>query len=231
MPAVEEPPPPGAPGSSSQDDLVDALSRAALEFDPAATATIITTALRTQGVVAAWTDLFAPALRRRGERFERSADGIAAEHLLSECLRAALSTVVSRRRRWTRGPPVRLAAPDAEQHVLPLQALAAALADVHRHSVLLGASVPPRALLDAVTRLDPTVVFLWAQTPGTARRAELTALRRHRHLDASSLVLGGPGWPTGAAGRVPDLAGAVHACTTPVFPHRRGSRQRPGLAS
>jgi hypothetical protein len=219
------------PGSGSQDDPVDALGRAALEFDPPAATSIITTALRTRGVVAAWTDVFAPALRRQGERFERTADGIAAEHLLSECLRAALSTVVWRRRRWTRGPPVLLAAPDGEQHVLPLQSLAAALAEVHRHSVLLGASVPPRALLDAVTRLDPTVVFLWAQTPGAARRAELAALRRHRHLDASSLVLGGPGWPTGAAGRVADLAHAVHACTAPVFPHRRGSRQPPGLAS
>lgn len=213
------------------DDLVDAIGRAALDLDPAALSRIITTALRSQRVVPAWTDVFAPALRRRGERFARTADGIAAEHLLSECLRAALTTVTLRRRRWTRYPPVLLAAPDGEQHVLPLQALAAALAEVHRHCVLLGASVPPRALLDAATRLDPTVIFLWAHSPATARDAEIAGLRRHRNLDASTLVLGGPGWPPDTAGHVIDLIGAVHACTTPVFPSRCGSRKRPELAS
>jgi len=178
-------------------------------------------------VVSAWTDVFAPALRRRGEQFERTADGIAAEHLLSECLRAALSTVTGRHRRWTRNRPVLLATPDGEQHTLPLQAMAAALAEMHRHSVLLGASVPPQALLDAAARLDPTVIFLWAHTPATAQRAELADLRRHRHLDASTLVLGGPGWPTGTASRVDDLAEAVHACTTPHYPSRRDSDTDP----
>lgn len=207
-----------APPTRSPADLVHALDEAAWELDPNAASAIITAALRTHGVVTAWTDLLAPALRHRGERFARTADGIAAEHLLSECLRAALSAVTWRRRRFTRYPPVLLAAPDGEQHVLPLQALAAALAEVHHRSVLLGASVPPRALLDAATRLDPTVVFLWAHTSVTAHRADIPALRRDRHLDASTLVLGGPGWPPDTTGRVHDLAGALHACTAPVEP-------------
>jgi hypothetical protein len=229
VPVDENPAPPALQGSRSQEDQVDALSTAALELNPTTMTTIIATALRNQGVVSAWTDVFAPALRRRGEQFEQTANGIAAEHLLSECLRAALSSVTGRRRRWTRYPPVLLAAPDGEQHVLPLQAMAAALAQAHRHSVLLGASVPPQALLDAAARLDPTVIFLWAHTPDTARRAELAELRRHLH--ASTLVLGGPGWPTGTANRVDDLASAVHACTTPHFPSRHAPRRRPGLAS
>lgn len=212
-------------------DQVDALDRAALELDPPAAAEVITAALRTRGVVAAWTDVLAPALRRRGEHYERTADGIAAEHLLSECLRAALSAVIWRRRRWTLHPPVLLAAPDGEQHVLPLHALAAALAEDHRHSTLLGASVPSRALRDAADRLDPTVIFLWAHSPVTAKRADVTGLRRHRHLDASTLVLGGPGWRPDAAGLVDDLAAAVRACTAPDLPPRDRSRRRPARSA
>jgi MerR family transcriptional regulator, light-induced transcriptional regulator len=210
-------------------DQVDALTRAALELDQATATTIMHGALRAHGVVDAWTDILAPALRRRGERFDRTADGVAAEHLLSECTRTALSAVIWRRRRWNRCPPVLLAAPDGEQHVLPLHALAAALAEVHQPSVLLGASTPPRALLDAAAQLAPTVIFLWAHTPDTARHAELTTLRHHP--DQMTLVLGGPGWPLQTAGQVDDLAAALRACTRPTLPARRGSTAQSDLAS
>jgi hypothetical protein len=212
-------------------DQVDALTRAALELDQTSAATIMNRTLRTDGVVGAWTDLLAPALRRRGERFARTADGVAGEHLLSECTRTALSAVIWRRRRWNRCPPVLLAAPDGEQHVLPLHALAAALAEVHQPSVLRGASTPPRALLDAATQLEPTVIFLWAHAPDTAHCAELAMLRHHPSLDQTTLVLGGPGWPLQTAGQVDDLAAALHACTKPTLPARRGSIASSDLAS
>lgn len=222
MPEHEDRPP------SSDRDPVEALTAAAVDLDQAGATRIMTGVLRADGVVATWTDLLAPALRRRGEQFGRTADGIAIEHLLSECTRSALSAVAWRRRRRHRSPPVLLAAPDGEQHVLPLLALAAALAEIHRPSVLLGASVPPRALLDAATRLEPDVIFLWAHTPDTAGHAELD---RHRALDPSVLVLGGPGWSRGASGRVDDLADAVRACTRPTLPVRHGAAVRPDLAS
>jgi MerR family transcriptional regulator, light-induced transcriptional regulator len=199
-------------------DQVDALTAAALELDQAAATTIMTRTLRAHGVISAWTDVLAPALRRRGERFDRTADGVAAEHLLSECTRTALSAVVWRRRRWNRCRPVLLAAPDGEQHVLPLQALAAALAEVHQPSVLLGASMPVQALLDAAAQLEPTVIFLWAHSRRTARQAELDTLRRDPGLEGTTLVLGGPGWPARTAGQVGDLAAAVHACIIPTLP-------------
>jgi MerR family transcriptional regulator, light-induced transcriptional regulator len=220
----EDPPPPVG-------DQVEALTRAALELDQTAATTIMNSALRADGVVSTWTDVLAPALRRRGEQFTRTANGIAAEHLLSACTSAALSAVTWRRRRWNCVPPVLLAAPDGEQHVLPLQALAAALAEIHQPSVLLGASVPPRALLDAATQLEPTVIFLWAHSPGAARRADLALLRRRPVLEPPTLILGGPGWPRGSAGQVVDLAAAVQACTGPTLPVLRGSRARPDIAS
>jgi hypothetical protein len=212
-------------------DVVEALTTAALELDQTTATTIMNRTVRAHGVVGAWTDLLAPALRRRGERFDRTADGVAAEHLLSECTRTALSAVIWRRRRWNRCAPVLLAAPDGEQHVLPLQALAAALAEVHQPSVLLGASLPPQALLDAATQLEPTVIFLWAHTPDTAQRAELAMLRRHPRLEQTTLILGGPGWPPRTAGQVDNLPAALHACTTPALPARRGSAAPSDLAS
>ena len=216
---------------AADEDQVNALTTAALQLDQATATAIMNSGLHTHGVVSAWTDILAPALRRRGERFDLTADGIAAEHVLSECLRSVLSTVMWRRRRWNRCPPVLLAAPDGEQHVLPLYALAAALSEVHQPSVLLGASVPPRGLLDAVTRLAPDVIFLWAHTPETARHAALATLRRHRGLGQTTLVLGGPGWPRRTTGQVDDLAAAVHACTRPTLPIRREATIRPDLAS
>lgn len=215
----------------ADEEQVGALTTAALELDQTTAITIMNSGLHAHGVVSAWTDILAPALRRRGERFERTADGISAEHLLSECVRTALSTVMWRRRRWNRCPPVLLAAPDGEQHVLPLYALAAALSEVHQPSVLLGASVPPQALLAAVAQLEPTVIFLWAHTPDTARHAALAALRRDSGLDHTTVVLGGPGWPRRTTGHVDDLAAAVQACTRPTLPVRHESMVRPDLAS
>lgn len=72
------------------------------------------------------------------------------------------------------------------------------------------------------------MVFLWAHTADTARRADVTALRRDRRLAASTLVLGGPGWPPGTTGQVHDLAGAVRACTAPVLPTTADPGGRPG---
>jgi hypothetical protein len=66
-------------------------------------------------------------------------------------------------------PPILIAAPDEEQHVLPLHALAAALAELNRPSVLLGASVPSAALVAAAARIAPPVIFLWSHHPDTAR--------------------------------------------------------------
>lgn len=190
------------------------LDRAVTNLDSATISKIVNTMLRTHGVVETWTELLTPALTRQGELFDRTANGISAEHLLSECIRSALSAVVSRRRRWDRCRPVLLAGADGEQHVLPLYALGAALAEVSQPSVLLGAAVPSRALFDAADRLNPGVIFLWSQLPDTARRADLPVIGQNQHHGAPTLVLGGPGWPPPTTGRVGNLIAAVDACTT-----------------
>ncbi|MFC4945019.1 hypothetical protein [Pseudonocardia sp. GCM10023141] len=97
--------------------------------------------------------------------------------------------------------------------------------------MLLGASVPPQALLDAAGRLEPTVIFLWAHSRHTARQDELATLRRHPSLEHTTLVLGGPGWPQRTGGQLLDLAAAVLACTSPILSQRHGSPAQSHLAS
>jgi MerR family transcriptional regulator, light-induced transcriptional regulator len=199
---------PAGPGAQ-----LEPLVAAADDLDQATTDRIVADALHVHGVLATWADLVAPALRRAGERFARFADGVQAEHVLSESIRAALGDVVRRDRRWAPGPPTLIAAPDGEQHVLPLHALSAALAELNRPSVLLGASVPSIALVAAAARVRPAVVFLWSHDPATARRVELPTSPDGAH---PALVLGGPGWPRRlppwATARVEDLPAALSVC-------------------
>jgi hypothetical protein len=195
---------------------VEQLTRAASALEQPATSRIVVEVLHTYGVVAAWTDILAPALRLRGEQFARTGDGVNVEHLLSECIRTALSSFAWQRRRWRRMPVVLLAATDGEHHVLALHALAAALAEVSRHSVLLGSSVPARALVDSVVRLEPAATFLWSHSIETAQRPDFASIPRKAGQAAPAVVVGGPGWPPDTADRVHDLTQALRACTTPA---------------
>jgi MerR family transcriptional regulator, light-induced transcriptional regulator len=86
-----------------------------------------------------------------------------------------------------------LACADDEQHSLPLEAMAAALAQVGVPCRMLGARVPPAALIDAVSRTGPAVVVLWSHAAATAHVDQLQRLlagpRRPLLVLAS-----GPGW-------------------------------------
>jgi DNA-binding transcriptional MerR regulator len=198
---------------------LEPLIAAADDLDQAATGRIVADTLHVHGVVPTWTDLITPALRRAGERFARSSDGIQSEHVLSESIRAALGDVVRRDRHWEPVPPILIAAPDGEQHVLPLHALAAGLAELNRPSVLLGASVPSAALVAAAARVAPAVIFLWSHDPATAQRVDLTGAPTGTSRTGPALVLGGPGWPRRlprwAASLVDDLPAALRVCLDP----------------
>ena len=211
---------------------IEQLNQAATDLDQWATSEIVVDVLRTWGVVAAWTNVLAPALRLRGVEYDRTANGINVEHLLSECTRAGLSALAWGRGARLRGRPVLLAAPEGEQHVLSLYALAAALSEAGLPSVLLGASVPQRALSDSAAQLSPAAVFLWSSAPGTAREPDLDTIRRdheQRRDDAPPVaVLGGPGWSLRSDHRVDDLAAALQACSEPTVPSRHFRR---GLGS
>jgi DNA-binding transcriptional MerR regulator len=167
------------------------LRRAALALDPAALDRLARLALA-DGVVPAWTTAFVPALHKIGRRYLAATRYIAAEHLLSVAISAALATVPR--------PPapasILLACAPAELHTLPLEALAAALAEHDCASRMLGARVPPDVLRDAIVRTGPTAVVLWAHAANTADPDQLAAAVTARPR-ASLIAACGPGWDDG----------------------------------
>jgi DNA-binding transcriptional MerR regulator len=167
------------------------LARAAARLDMPTVRSLIAAAVAEHGVVAAWTDLLVPVLIGIGKRHESTQRLVEVEHLLSRCVAEVLASVP--RPASGSASAVLLACADEEQHSLPLEALAAALAERGLACHLLGARVPLDALLDAVRRIGPAMVVLWSQTPATADITQLTALLDLPHRPAL-IVAAGPGW-------------------------------------
>jgi hypothetical protein len=147
--------------------------------------------LATRGVETTWTAVLCPLLVAAGEDADHDPDtGIGVEHLLSGQISAALA---ARTRPDTdTGPQVLLACAEEEQHSLPVEALAAALADQGVPCNLLGGRTPRDVLARAVRRTLPRAVLIWSHLPGTADPSHLAvagARRRPRVIAA-----GGPGW-------------------------------------
>jgi len=183
------------------------LARAAMRLDGPALRDIIEMTVTNRGVVRAWDEVIMPVLIGIGSRYSDTRRFIEVEHLLSRSITEALSVVP----RPAALPRVLLTAADEEQHTLPLEALAAALAAQGVPTRLLGARVPPRALGEAVARTGPTAVVVWSQTPETADTTQLTAL-----LTGSNrpflVAAAGPGWaPDKLPDEVPLLGGLAEA--------------------
>lgn len=171
------------------------LARAAMRMDSAGMASTIGRAITAGGVVGAWDDVVRPVLVGIGERHASGGNLIEVEHLLSRTVSEAFVTVP--RPSHEAGPPrILLSCADEEQHTLPLEALAAALAEAGVGCRLLGARMPVAALVEAVERTGPTAIVLWSHRRPTGDPGQLAALLRARHRPL--LVLGaGPGWRGG----------------------------------
>jgi hypothetical protein len=175
-------------------DQVRSLVRAADALDAPRFTAIVRESLDRRGVIATWDGLVVPALVAIGARWARTGQGVDTEHLASECVLGALRHHTAR---FSAGPlssrPILLACAEEEQHSLPLHAVAAALAERHVGTRVLGARVPADALASAVRRLAPCAVFLWSQRPHTGDPAQLAALPDIR--PAPLVAVAGPGWP------------------------------------
>jgi hypothetical protein len=167
------------------------LARAAMRLDGPALRDILELAVVDRGVIAAWDEVILPVLIGIGERYAATKRFIEVEHLISRGVTEVLAAVT--RPPSAHLPRVLLAAADEEQHTLPLEALAAALAQAGVPSRFLGGRVPPRALRDAVARTGPVAVVLWSQMPSTGNAGQWTHLLSgpHRPLLAAAA---GPGW-------------------------------------
>lgn len=188
------------------------LARAALALDSYACAAIVEAALERDGVVTTWERLMVPVLSAVGERWAATGEGVEVEHLLAEVVTGSLGRVagrlISRHDRggpqrpgheraatagvWRNGRPVLLACAADELHVLPMHAVAAALAERDVASRVLGARTPVAALRSAVERSGPIAVMLWSQTARSADGEQFHGLASTRL--APLLIAAGPGW-------------------------------------
>lgn len=168
------------------------LARAAMRLDAPAQRDILEMTVANLGVVDAWEDVIMPVLVGIGERYESTNRFIEVEHLTARCVTEVLGAVP--RPPSDQNPRVLLAAADEEQHTLPLEALAAALAQAGVATRQFGARVPSDALSEAVTRTGPAAVVLWSQTPATGDPAQLRRLLTGPQTPIL-VAAGGPGWP------------------------------------
>ncbi|MEV0425108.1 MerR family transcriptional regulator [Micromonospora sp. NPDC050495] len=191
------------------------LARAAMRLDSAAITGTLGRALATSGVVDTWDGLVRPVLAGIGERHAATAGLIEVEHLMSRCVSESLAAAA--RAHPVAGPArILLSCADEEQHTLPLEALAAALAEVGVGYRMLGARVPVPALLEAVSRTGPAAVVLWSHTRTTADPHQLTALLAAPRRPLLVLAAG-PGWRDdtlpGGVVRPVDLTEAISLAT------------------
>ena len=167
------------------------LAHAVLAMDPDAIRLLLSQAVAAQGVVAMWDDVARPVLVAIAQRWACTGQGVEREHLLSECLLRVLDTCSGCAPAGNPRPVLLACAPD-EWHSLPLNALAAALAERGVRSHLLGAAVPQNALHAGLRRITPAVAILWAQSPREHLDDLLRALPRSR--PPCRWFVGGPGW-------------------------------------
>ncbi|MBU2670120.1 MerR family transcriptional regulator [Actinoplanes bogorensis] len=198
------------------------LARAAMRLDAPAMRDILEMVVTERGVVVAWNEVAVPVLVGVGERYEATQRFVEVEHMLSRTLTEVLSSVP--RPDSSVPPQVLLAGADEEQHTLPLEALAAALAEVGVPSRLLGARVPPAALSDAIERTGPAVVVLWSQTEVTSDPGQLSRVATAGHPPPLLTAAAGPGWPEilpDGVVQLTDLTSAVQSIAAAVFPVQR----------
>lgn len=186
---------PAAEHDPSRAAQVGDLARAAMAMDEPAMTEAVRSALRQDGVAAAWDQVLVPVLVGIGRKHAATGRYVEVEHLLSavvsRCLVAVTPPGADFPGRRVRGPVMLACAPE-EQHSLPLLALAAALSEAGAARLMLGARVPPSALSAAIARAGSHSVFVWSQTPETGDPSWLGDLPATR--PPLRIVVGGPGW-------------------------------------
>lgn len=181
------------------------LARSVMSLDAVACSEVLARSLADRGAVATWEDLVRPVMGAIGDRWQRTTRGVEIEHSFSVVVSSQLARHSMGLPRAANDRPVLMASVPEEMHDLPLCALQAALAEAGIRGHLLGARTPGDALADAVSRLGPPVVVLWAQL-GVSAVPAIPAMR-----PSPEVILGGPGFHS-VATRLPmavSLADAV----------------------
>ncbi|WP_055702083.1 MerR family transcriptional regulator [Streptomyces silaceus] len=193
------------------------LARAAVRLDGPAVEAQLRATIREHGFTTGWEEVMAPALHAIGRKWASSGERyVEVEHLLSwhvsSALRHAPGTCAAVAPAAALSPvaPVVLACAPGEQHTLPLEALGAVLRERGLPMRMFGAALPAEALYEAVRRIGPSVVVLWAHSRGTADRALVHLVSRvERGVRGARthpvVLVAGPGWTMAAEGYAPGV--------------------------
>jgi DNA-binding transcriptional MerR regulator len=198
------------PAPAGTEKLAHQFTLAVERLDAAGAAGVAARIIDRVGVIAAWTDVFTPHLQSAGEHWESTGEGVEREHVGASAIRAALVRHTMRRTDASERPRLLAAAAPAEAHALPLDALAAALAD-HRIGSVVLEMLPAVAVHAAVEDIRPDVLVLWARSRDTSDEALLdSVVNRVPFVGAA-----GPGWVSRRLPRsvvhLADLPAAVNA--------------------
>jgi MerR family transcriptional regulator, light-induced transcriptional regulator len=189
---------------------VDSVLSAAIALDLVSLGLLLESHLRHFGVLDTWDLVVRPAFAAVVKRQEQGDGCVDVEHALSWSVSRCLQ-------QFPVAPPDKsastvLACTSHEPHVLPLEAVRAALGERGHGSLMLGADVPVSALTDAIGRVrKPVTALLWSQTTETADLDIVHAVGAD-----VTVLLGGPGWDgvdaEGPAVRVRSLREALERC-------------------
>lgn len=190
---------------------VAGLSRAAMAMDAVATQQLIVDGIRDLGVVAVWDDVLRPLLAALAGRWAQSGECAEVEHMVHECVLAAMVGATPLVTAPRNARPVLLCCAPGERHGLSLYVLRAALAGAGIGTQMLGADLPADALAAAVRRTGPAAVVVWAQRPRCGGAGVFGRVPRTRQR--VRLFACGPGWFAAdlpdRVDRLEDLASAV----------------------
>jgi MerR family transcriptional regulator, light-induced transcriptional regulator len=188
-------PPVETPGGAA---LAKGLGRAALAMDTVAVQRLLADTIHTDGVIACWDRVIRPVLSAVAGRWAHSGESVEVEHLLHECVLAAMIGATPLLGPTRNPRPVLLSCAPEERHSLPLYVLRAALARREVGTQMLGAALPADALAAAVRRTAPAAVVVWAQLP---RCGDPTVFDQVPRTRQRVRMFGcGPGW---ASARLP----------------------------
>jgi DNA-binding transcriptional MerR regulator len=176
---------PDVPGGAA---LAEGLGHAALAMDATGVQRLLADAIAADGVVACWDRVVRPVLAAVAGHWADPGESVAVEHLLHECVLAAMVAATPLLGPTRNRQPVLLSCAPEERHSLPLYALRAALARREVATHMLGAALPADALASAVRRTAPLAVVVWAQLPRYGDPAVFDRIPDARAFGC------GPGW-------------------------------------
>ena len=214
-----------APTPQSDHPFIARIIAAAEEYDEQTFLGTFAGAIDELGWASALDEVFFPALRKLGARWETASLPPAKEHFASELVRRRLAAALDALGPSTRDEPkVLMACPESERHDLGLLALALLLRAGGANVIYLGADVPTSDIIEAVDSQKPDAVCLSATSAeGLASlvRATRTILAKH----PPQLFIGGPAVSasgTAAAGVI--LPSSLSSAVTAIL-ERKGQQE------